>query len=377
LSFAHSSRFGFTLVELLVVIAIIGVLIALLLPAVQAAREAARRMQCSNNMKQVTLALHNYHDTNNIFPARKFHLYNVPWWGGFYSLLSFIEQTAAYDAIRSDIALSTSNHVADATGSPVFATLIINTLCCPSDGSAKIIDGAPNATWTIGHKSAGSNIMFSMADVTLENVRFRNGDYTVPVQTATSEELGRALFQEQFWQPMSAVTDGMSNSVAFSESVAALEFLSGTAFRNLRGGISNVSNITNGAPDWEIQAGECMKAKIGSNEISNPGRSIRGRIWAHASPSATGFNTVLPPNSPSCYRIANGFYNWGIFSATSNHPGGVNVSLADGSCRFISDTIDCGNYNGAYPAPGYYSRPSPYGVWGALGSINGGESQTP
>jgi prepilin-type N-terminal cleavage/methylation domain-containing protein len=294
---------GFTLVELLVVIAIISVLIALLLPAVQAAREAARRMQCSNNMKQVTLALHNYHDTNNIFPARNFHLYNSPGWGGFYSLLSFIEQTAAYETIRSDIAKSTSNHSYDATGSPVFATLIINTLCCPSDGTARIIGGAPNATWTIGHKSAGSNIMFSMADVTLEHIRFRNYDYIVPVQTATSEELGRALFQEQFWQPMSAITDGMSNSVAFSESVAALEFLPGTAFRNLRGGVSNVSDITTGAPNWAIQAGECMKAKIGPNEISNPGRSTRGRNWASGRPATIGFNTVLPPNSPSCYTL--------------------------------------------------------------------------
>jgi hypothetical protein len=290
-----------------------------------------------------------------------------------------MEQGAAYDTIRNDISQSTSNHVEDATGSPVFATLIINTLCCPSDGTAKIIDGVPNSTWAIGHKTAGSNIMFSMADAAQDCNRFNDYVYTVSVQTGSSEELSRALFAEYVWMPITSVLDGTSNSLAISEAVASPEVLSGTKPKVLRGGLSYVRNISTGSPDYKTQAGECMKAKIGSNEISNPNRSLRGRKWANGIAAEIGFHTILPPNSPSCLRVEESMGNWGIFSATSNHSGGVNVGLIDGSGRFISDTIDCGNYNGSYPAysPSYYAGPSPYGVWGAMGSINGGESVTP
>jgi prepilin-type N-terminal cleavage/methylation domain-containing protein/prepilin-type processing-associated H-X9-DG protein len=371
-------RFGFTLVELLVVIAIIGVLIALLLPAVQAAREAARRMQCANHMKQFVLALHNYHDVNNSFPARhNYHQCQNINWGGTFPLLPFMEQSAPYDTIR---ATSGSNIPDSSFNATVFATLVISTLICPSDGQAKIIDGNPT------NLTSGTNIMFSMADVAVHNNYVstaanpalplpNNGSWYDAIQV-----ISRTLFGENVWHSMTADIDGTSNTVAISEAAASPEVVYGTAPAILRGGVAYQTNIGSSTSDG-IHAGKCMEMRNGSNEINSPRRSLRGRRWADGRAAFIGFNTILPPNSPSCYRSnssSTGLFDlWGIFSATSYHSGGVNIALVDGSGRFISDTIYCGNYNTDQKTKVYLSSESPFGIWGALGSINGGESNTP
>jgi len=377
---------GFTLVELLVVIAIIGMLIALLLPAVQAAREAARRMQCANNMKQMALSLHNYHDVHDTFPERRFAMGGWYGWGATYSLLPFIEQIAPYEAIKHDVTLSGSTGYADATGSPVFETLKINTLLCPSDGNAAAIDGTNNlATGGSWHRSVGSNIMYSMADIIIGNGQ---GAFNVGLDrdptwfTQWAGNTRGEIASRAIWPDMGArnslagVTDGTSNTVALSEAVAPPEHGRGTATRALRGGVSFPAGwFATGSPHT-FTPGKCMEARVGTNEISNPLRSFRGRNALNGLPVSCGFNSILPPNSPSCSPVGedtDGWVNfWGLYSATSHHSGGVNVALADGSGRFISDTISCGNYNATHQS--WVNGPSPFGVWGALGTINGGES---
>ena len=373
---AVSPHDGFTLVELLVVIAIIGVLIALLLPAIQAAREAARRMSCANNFKQAALALHNYHDVYNSFPARR------NWWeckkdgtnwGPTFSILPFMEQSAAYDQIKLD--LRSTPNLPDSSCSSAFRTLVIVTLICPSDGPARIVDGNPT------NLTSGTNIMFSMADVAVQNnepatqingaTNVDNGEWYDAIQLRS-----RALFGENTWHSLAANSDGTSNTVMLGESAASPEVVAGTAPSVLRGGVAFRNEIGDSGT-FSLRAGQCMSMQAGPNEIKEPRRGLRGRRWADGRAAFIGFNTILPPNSPSCYRD-NGstFDQWGLFSASSYHPGGANVALVDGSGRFIYDAIDCGDYNTSYRPKTYFSGESPYGVWGALGSINGNESKS-
>jgi prepilin-type N-terminal cleavage/methylation domain-containing protein/prepilin-type processing-associated H-X9-DG protein len=372
--FIMSKKQGFTLVELLVVIAIIGALIALLLPAVQAAREAARRMQCTNNMKQFGISLHNYHDTHNAFPARMAYKYQAHW-GGILALLPYLEQSSAYDTITTHCqSTPTASHTVDAhSGSNLFKTLIISSLCCPSDGLAAKI-----SVPTVGYESSGSNIMFCMADVFLNNFDRNNGvaladrdkpptDHSGGIYTGNQIN-NRSLFGENVWHSMASVQDGTSNSVAASESVGSPEVTSTSTPKVLRGGVALITACRSGG---DILPGRCMSAKIGINEISNPSRSLRAIRWADGRAAVTGFNTILPPNSPSCYPISIDYF--GLFTANSNHSGGVNAVMVDGSVRFVSETINCGNYNATHNARTYLSGTSPFGIWGAMGTISAGE----
>lgn len=187
----------------------------------------------------------------------------------------------------------------------------------------------------------------------------------------------RGLFCTGQVRRFADLTDGSSNTAAFSERVVGN---SGQKF--IKGNVADNPGMTLSGNYASPSACASTKGTDGRSYGSSVGvlgggtsEYCSGRRWADGRPFYTGFTTVLPPNAPSCTGGTSGTDNaWGVFSATSNHPGGVNVTLADGSVRFISETIECGSASSAEVGSGT----SPYGIWGALGSINGGEpSQAP
>ncbi len=332
---------GFTLIELLVVIAIIAVLIALLLPAVQQAREAARRTQCKNNLKQLGLGLHNYHDTLLVFPPRKVGTDSNRRMSGFYGLLPYLEQGALYNAIKAG---DPANGIPP-EGPPVWQgwsvwNVTLPWAMCPSDGAG-------------GNTQRNHNYMFSVGD-TIDN----NRDSTNV----------RGMFSSRTAINMGQLSDGTSNTIAMSERLRGdVAPTTGNQIRVKQGSALSVGGIV-------TNPGECLTTVGvgGYYDASVQAKSKGGvRIW-DGQVQWVGFTTVIGPNGPSCEVGANegGDSHSTILAPTSNHTGGVNALMADGSVRFISDSIHTGDLN----MPSVTSGISPYGVWGALGSRAGGEA---
>jgi len=368
--------FAFTLVELLVVIAIIGILIALLLPAVQAAREAARRMQCANNFKQVSLALHTYHDASQAFPA-------FCGWGGVQNggvcsfaipLLPYCEQSAGYE-----IWVSFPSLAGDTSSATVAFKLPY--LYCPSDGNVKTpvyTPTSPVATRTNIAGSLGDTIRESYSD-------FRSGYPGSQVGFAEIMRTNpRGFFGGQWrYGSFGSLADGSSNTVAFTER-AVNESSPLNPSKEIKGSLAGGLDITS---EGTIIPTECTAQKLGAKEFSNdPVRyGNNGMSYGNGYYSNSAFMTILPPNSPSCSSGASNSYEYAaavmILSATSNHTGGVNIGMGDGSVQFVSDTINArttglGTNDPFLTGKEVASGISPYGVWGALGSKNGGESVT-
>jgi prepilin-type processing-associated H-X9-DG protein/prepilin-type N-terminal cleavage/methylation domain-containing protein len=358
---------AFTLVELLVVIAIIGVLVALLLPAVQAAREAARRTQCNNNLKQLTLALHNYHDTYLAFVYRRGGTTtpntnagsNRNRLSGFIPLLPFFEQKSMYDAIAAgDPTIGVPPQGQTAWNSwPNGGTHrgwndSPDVLLCPSD------NGYANKT------SRNNSYAFSGGD----NVRGATGGISGHVRGPFG--LANNVYT------MGHITDGTSNTAAFSERVCHAKVPGAYRAENpanvgLRE-IEHVLGVATRVTGLIDNPGLCRTVSDGKFFIQGTPVSSRfGISWHDGQMAYIGFNTILPPNAPACADGGNwGDQNHMAIPPSSRHPGGVNVSFCDGSVRFIGNTINTGNLGVAQPITG----PSNYGVWGAMGSKDGGES---
>ncbi|MDR1383639.1 MAG: DUF1559 domain-containing protein [Planctomycetaceae bacterium] len=362
-------RTAFTLVELLVVIAIIGILIALVLPAVQAAREAARRMQCTNNLKQIGIALHTYHDANKAFPAGSAGFGNVPNWLSFHvTLLPYAEQSALYASLASQgFPSSKENPIPSGETKGVYS-VSIPYLACPSDGNAK-------EPFAPRNDSTRTNYMGAYADAI-------NG-------TDTGNSNSRGLFSGPMYHPpytaptfrtFASIADGTSNTVAFSEAVTT----SGESSRNVKGGIVAINSLI--LSDLQARVDSTNRSVYAAAyDVAPYGR---GMNYAEGNATIVGFQTILPPNSPSgamyVTDIGNSEIAPSISSASSHHTGGVNVTLADGSVQFISDTVDCGSHLSqdleTIDLPkddkGDFTGASPFGIWGAYGTIAGGESKS-
>ena len=354
---------AFTLVELLVVIAIIGILIALLLPAVQAAREAARRMQCTNQLKQVSLALHTHHDARKNFPPGNDSLngrYSGGTVGTIVHLFPYMEQNALYDAIvNCDVA-----DIPHGGGAPWNVRAVSNAdlscVLCPSDGNkTKTSPGDP----TYGDRLVGpNNIVFSLGDGLWAQGNPGGGGAAHDVRT-------RGMFYGEVTKNMGTASDGTSNTVATSECLVPNQYQGVEVGIN----VAMHNDIWDGTPNGI--PGNCMTGlprENGNNKIfpdANKTSSFRGLLVTMGWLDANGFTTLTPPNTPICQYGTN-FNDWGVFPPASRHTGGVNVGMLDGSVQFISNTIDSGDMN----AHAVQSGPSPFRVWGALGSPNGGES---
>jgi prepilin-type N-terminal cleavage/methylation domain-containing protein/prepilin-type processing-associated H-X9-DG protein len=363
---------AFTLVELLVVIAIIGILVALLLPAVQAAREAARRMQCSNNLKQLSLALHNYHDVHKFFPPDSIGTDrpNGAWGTNDYQLgnqerkswmanaLPFYEQGTLWEAIEAGGTTSNNANRPTQRGGahPLWTGYLpyrvkIPSVLCPSDGQGQV---AP------ANQTARNNY----------NACFGDEISGGPSNTVSRRDR-RGIFSHIVGVNISQIKDGTSNTLFLSEHTIH-PYWDATC-NNLHGCYTILPGIAN-------NPSLCLTTKGPNNTlIAGPGGSFpashqrRGNSLYAGYPMMTGFNTVLGPNSPNCANNI-GEWEWGVFPPDSYHPGGVNASMADGSVRFISNTISNGNAATKDPWIAPVARASPYGVWGALGTKDGSEA---
>jgi len=368
---------AFTLVELLVVIAIIGILIALLLPAVQAAREAARRMQCTNHLKQIGLALHTYHDANRAFPPGL-----ARWWqpgnvsggrtGPLAAILPYVEQAALYDRI-----------VLYCTNSAITAGNDGEQLSLPGDTAATAAEPTPYCSSvgpyicpSSGYSPAGlikgGNYMMCIGDWA-----DHNNNYTGDVVANPRGIFAIGRYHMMKINTIATAVDGTSNTIAYGEKIYGA-----SGNRDLvKVGIVVNSGLCfpSGERDAWIDDAK-SKALMDTREGQYYAAAFRGNLsnqagwcWADALAHRNSFSTVIPPNGPSCTTATGNARAY--CSASSNHTGGVNIAMLDGSVQFISDTIDCGDVSADYPnfvKSGY----SNFGVWGAMGSVNGGESKS-
>jgi type II secretory pathway pseudopilin PulG len=348
---------------LLVVIAIIGVLIGLLLPAVQSAREAARRMQCQNKLKQLTLAVHNYADSSDALPAGlggpygRLNNVNAGRWSGFIALLPYMEQNTLYDRFMSE--------------NVYFTSWSAHTIPTGEGGKDN-----PQAT-QLGDLICPSNAAIGKPDdhTGYTCYRFNYGDN--PGNWSVDSNV-RGPFGYRAYYQIGAVHDGMSNTLCFSEK-AVDDY--GANSKKVKVQVATYAVAATGGFNGGYLSDRtiCIGSASGGEYQFGVGGMTDGFAykyswqWCGGHWYHIGFTTTLPPNSPSCYNRASN-YN-AMFAATSFHSGGVNVTLMDGSGRFVSETIDSGT-GIKFPTPSAASGQSPFGVWGAYGSRDGGESNT-
>ena len=352
----HGPR-GFTLIELLVVIAIIAILIALLLPAVQQAREAARRTSCRNNLHNFGLALHNYHDVYQTFPPRQGGSGYINSRGMRNRMSAFVALGPYYD-LGPLFNQADSNHRAP-WDNVAWWNSVQSLLNCPSDaGDRPPNGGGPRGTYSYGFCGGDSYVRGIWDGAERSSLQ--------PVRAQPN----RGMFGRNAVTRMRDITDGTSNTIAMAERSRPAHARDRGHVAAVGGSIDSYSPASC-APLWGGSA--YLPSTTMFTQDTSPGyRWADGTAFFHA------VTTILPPNSALCligstsWSDGGGHYGPGIWTATSEHAGGVHCLMADGAVRFVSDNIDSGNIAAIAPAD-TAGGASPYGVWGALGTKAGGE----
>jgi prepilin-type N-terminal cleavage/methylation domain-containing protein len=343
----RSRKCGFTLIELLVVIAIIAILIALLLPAVQQAREAARRTECKNKLKQLGLALHNYHDVHRTFPGNEVGcVRDIPsatnncWegWSGLAMILPYIDQAPLYN-------LANFNHYWDETSAPAANNRVVNrtflpAFACPSDpwGRKYAVSSAP----TSYALSAGPGANWAM----------------------TSQH-NPGMFTRESSVRIRDILDGTTNTILAAEVQVGRDDGDTThmSYRNSNAGDLNTATGTSNARRFSASPANLAAIKAyhtacaaGVSASVNGEDDRAGRWWASGAVfRGPWFNTLMPPNTPVNCDNDISVTDMRLKSSSSYHTGGVQVVLADGSVRFASENID-------------------HGIWVGLGTKAGSEN---
>ncbi len=407
----HRNRpLGFTLVELLVVIAIIGVMVGLLLPAVQAAREAARRMSCSNNFRQLGLAIHNYHSAYKQLPmhgagtdAPQAAVVNqgstaatTNWWTGYgaanawrlsslVGLTPFIEQQSLWEQISNpsfvdagDPGTPLANPWSAMGPAPHLNryqpwVTEIPTLRCPSDPGV----GLPALGRTNYAMCQGDSQYWSVRGTQnfpgTPNWKMKPNSW----YARNSRAADRGMFVAHARSKFRDVLDGLSNTIMMGEIATDL---GDRDIRTIHTTNAAVLADSRDNPKWCDDQGQIDPARPrfwAPSVAIRPTIEGRGFRWADFRVMYSSFHTILAPNSEVC-----GIDNAGntlTASASSRHEGGVHVMMGDGAVVFISDSIEAGNkragnvwLGGTNPGPtppaNIPGSPSPYGLWGALGT---------
>ncbi|MGC6446823.1 MAG: DUF1559 domain-containing protein [Rubripirellula sp.] len=409
----HSNRkHGFTLLELMVVIGVIGILVGLLLPAVQAAREAARRMSCSNNFRQVALAVHQYHSAFQILPPHgtgTFNQSNDPATSNQFrlsflvSILPFVGETPTWNSISQsyegkplsgdsleenndpydwDQGLDferneeTQTHVYPPMGpspsvsSYAFWQATVSCYRCPSDPG----QGSPS----LGRSNYAACLGDAIEGLDEGRWQYRESKWS-PSGKEQMLATGRGMFIPRGITRLSDVTDGLSNTIMMGEIATDL------GDRDIR----TVPSLDNGWKEGVLNNPRLCKEQVdyerpqfwntGLESLKTPSVRAQGRgfRWADSMPLMTGFNTILPPNHQLCF--GGGSETIGTLPPSSRHQGGVHCAMGDGSIIFFTNSIESGEYGlqgtvtvdgvGEF-APG---QPSVFGLWGALGTRSGNE----